>query len=80
MPASQASAFSMFPHRDCALRPFKLDVLSEVEIRVEGASVVGVVRNCTLIRTNEFHVGIELRPRSNDDQFLRHLSLLRHDR
>jgi signal transduction histidine kinase len=61
--------------------PFRLTVLSEVEIRIEGASVVGTVRNCTCISPNEFHVGIELRPASSEDEhFLHHLRLLRTER
>ena len=61
--------------------PFRLTVLSEVEIRIEGASVVGTVRNCTCIAANEFHVGIELRAASsNDEHFLNHLRLLRSER
>ncbi len=61
--------------------PFRLTVLSEVEIRIEGASVVGTVRNCTCISPNEFHVGIELRPASSsDERFLHHLRLLRTER
>ena len=61
--------------------PFRLTVLSEVEIRIEGASVVGTVRNCTCIAANEFHVGIELQPaNSADEHFLQHLRLLRTER
>jgi len=61
--------------------PFRLTVLSEVEIRIEGASVVGTVRNCNSIAANEFHVGIELRAASsNDEHFLHHLRLLRAER
>jgi hypothetical protein len=61
--------------------PFRLTVLSEVEIRIEGASVVGTVRNCTCIAANEFHVGIELRAASsNDEHFLHHLRLLLTER
>ncbi len=58
--------------------PFRLTLQSEVEIRIEGASVVGIVRNCSCIRANEFHVGIEI-PRASADgeQFLHHLRLLR---
>src|ERR1700687_4877473 len=40
--------------------PFRLDVQSEVEIRIEGRSVVGIVRNSNCIWPNEFHVGIEI--------------------
>ena len=58
--------------------PFRLNVHSEVEIRIEGVSVVGLVRNCTCIRANEFRVGVVLRPASaSDEQFLQHLRLLR---
>jgi signal transduction histidine kinase len=58
--------------------PFRLDLNTEVEIRIEGMSVVGVVRNCTCIRANEFHVGIAIRPASEGDkQFLDHVRLLR---
>ncbi len=58
--------------------PFRLNVHSEVEIRVEGVSVVGIVRNCTCIRANEFRVGVALRPAgAADEQFLHHLRLLR---
>jgi len=58
--------------------PFRLNLHSEVEIRIEGMSVIGIVRNCTCIRPNEFHVGIAVRPVSaGDEQFLVHLRLLR---
>jgi signal transduction histidine kinase len=58
--------------------PFRLTVQSEVEIRIEGASVVGIVRNCSCIRANEFHVGIEIpRASASSEQFLHHLRLLR---
>ena len=58
--------------------PFRLAIGSEVEIRIEGASVVGIVRNCTSIRANEFHVGIQIPPATaSDEQFLHHLRLSR---
>jgi hypothetical protein len=58
--------------------PFRLDTRTEVEIRIEGLSVVGEVRNCTCIRANEFHVGIAVRPPlENGDPVLHHLRLLR---
>lgn len=57
--------------------PFRLDVLSEVEIRVEGLSLTGTVRNCTCIRANEFHAGIEIRASSSSEHYLHHLRLLR---
>jgi signal transduction histidine kinase len=61
--------------------PFSLNIHSEVEIRIEGKSVVGVVRNCSCIRANEFHVGIEIpRATSDDEQFLHHLRLLGAER
>jgi signal transduction histidine kinase len=61
--------------------PFRLGLHSEVEIRIEGASVNGIVRNCTCIAANEFHVGIEIPPSSSsDEQFLHHLRLLRVER
>lgn len=60
--------------------PFRLEVLTEVEIRIEGMSLVGTVRNCTQIRSNEFHVGIEIRPTgAGDEQYLHHLRLLRSE-
>jgi signal transduction histidine kinase len=60
--------------------PFRLNLHSEVEIRIEGRSVIGIVRNCTCIRPNEFHVGIAIRPASaGDEQFLVHLRLLRSE-
>ena len=60
--------------------PFRLNLHSEVEIRIEGMSLVGIVRNCTRIRPNEFHVGIGIRPDSaRDEQFLIHLRLLRSE-
>src|ERR1700684_4330927 len=58
--------------------PFRLDLQSEVEIRVEGTSVVGVVGNCGCIGPNEFHVGIEIpNVASTGQQFSDHLRLLR---
>lgn len=61
--------------------PFRLAIGSEVEIRIEGASVVGIVRNCTSIRANEFHVGIQIPPATAaDEQFLHHLRLSRSER
>jgi hypothetical protein len=59
--------------------PFRLLPRTEVEIRIEGTSVVGVVRNCTRIAPSEFHVGIQIpREISADEQDrLNHLHLLR---
>ncbi|MGD0132177.1 MAG: ATP-binding protein [Bryobacteraceae bacterium] len=59
--------------------PFRLIPRTEVEIRIEGTSVVGIVRNCTCVSANEFHVGILIpRETSEDEQErLNHLSLLR---
>ena len=59
--------------------PFRLLPRTEVEIRIEGTSVVGVVRNCTRISANEFHVGIKIpRETSEDEQeHLNHLQMLR---
>ena len=58
--------------------PFLLDLQSEVEIRVEGTSVVGVVGNCGCIGPNEFHVSIEIpNAASAGQQFSDHLRLLR---
>jgi hypothetical protein len=58
--------------------PFRLNLQSEVEIRIEGMSIIGVVRNCTCIRPNEFHVGIVIRPSSTgEEELLVHLRLLR---
>jgi signal transduction histidine kinase len=59
--------------------PFRLIPRTEVEIRIEGTSVVGIVRNCAHISANEFHVGILIpRETSEDEQErLNHLSLLR---
>jgi hypothetical protein len=58
--------------------PFRLDCQSEVEIRIEGTSVLGVVGNCSCIGPIEFHVGIEIPyPASADRQFSDHLRLLR---
>jgi signal transduction histidine kinase len=59
--------------------PFRLIPRTEVEIRIEGTSVVGIVRNCTCISANEFHVGIQI-PReatADEQERLNHLSLLR---
>lgn len=59
--------------------PFRLLPRTEVEIRIEGTSVVGVVRNCTRIAANEFHVGIKI-PREttvDDQERLNHLKMLR---
>lgn len=58
--------------------PFQLDIQSEVEIRVDGASVTGIVRNCTRIAANEFHIGIEIpHAQSANEESLHHLRLLR---
>jgi hypothetical protein len=59
--------------------PFRLLPRTEVEIRIEGTSVVGMVRNCTRIAANEFHVGIHIpREASEDEQeHLNHLHVLR---
>jgi signal transduction histidine kinase len=58
--------------------PFRLEVQTEVEIRIEGASVVGIVGNCSCIRANEFHVGIQIPlAAAADEHTLRHLRLLR---
>jgi signal transduction histidine kinase len=59
--------------------PFRLLPRTEVEIRIEGTSVVGMVRNCTRIAPNEFHVGIHIpREASEDEQeHLNHLHMLR---
>lgn len=59
--------------------PFRLEVLSEVEIRIEGLSLTGIVRNCTSIRANEFHAGIEIHASSGDEHYLHHLRLLREE-
>jgi signal transduction histidine kinase len=57
--------------------PFRLNRRAEVEIRIEGASVIGIVRNCTCIGANEFHVGIQIPPMaSRDIECLNHLELL----
>jgi hypothetical protein len=61
--------------------PFCLELQSEVEIRIDGMSTFGIVRNCRRIEAHEFHVGIEIRRASAcDEQFLRHLRLLRMGR
>ncbi len=59
--------------------PFRLLPRTEVEIRIEGTSVVGMVRNCTRIAPNEFHVGIHIpREASEDEQeHLNRLHMLR---
>jgi len=59
--------------------PFRLLPRTEVEIRIEGTSVVGIVRNCSRISANEFHVGIKIpREASADEQErLNHLQMLR---
>jgi signal transduction histidine kinase len=59
--------------------PFRLIPRTEVEIRIEGTSVIGIVRNCTCIAANEFHIGIQIpREASADEQErLNHLRLLR---
>jgi signal transduction histidine kinase len=59
--------------------PFRLLPRTEVEIRIEGTSVVGVVRNCTRIAPNEFHVGIQIpwEASADDQERLNHLHLLR---
>jgi signal transduction histidine kinase len=59
--------------------PFRLLPRTEVEIRIEGTSVAGVVRNCTRISANEFHVGIKI-PRealADERDRLNHLQMLR---
>jgi signal transduction histidine kinase len=59
--------------------PFRLLPRTEVEIRIEGTSVAGLVRNCTRIAANEFHVGIHIpREASEDEQeHLNRLHMLR---
>jgi signal transduction histidine kinase len=59
--------------------PFRLLPRTEVEIRIEGTSVIGIVRNCTRISANEFHVGIRIpREASAEEQDrLNHLQMLR---
>jgi signal transduction histidine kinase len=57
--------------------PFRLNPETQVEIRIEGASVVGIVRNCTCIGANEFHVGIQIPPTDSGDADLSHFQLLR---
>jgi signal transduction histidine kinase len=59
--------------------PFRLLPRTEVEIRIEGTSVVGVVRNCTRIAANEFHVGIKIpgHTSADDQEHLNHLKMLR---
>ncbi len=58
--------------------PFRLDLLSDVEIRIEGRSVIGVVRNCKCIRPTEFHVGIEIsKTDAGGEEFLRNLTVVR---
>jgi signal transduction histidine kinase len=59
--------------------PFRLLPRTEVEIRIEGTSVVGVVRNCTRIAANEFHVGIKIpgQTSADDQEHLNHLKMLR---
>jgi hypothetical protein len=59
--------------------PFRLLPRTEVEIRIEGTSVVGVVSNCVRISANEFHVGIKI-PRqttADEQERLNHLQMLR---
>jgi signal transduction histidine kinase len=59
--------------------PFRLLPRTEVEIRIEGTSIVGVVRNCTRIAANEFHVGIKIPRETSVDELehLNHLKMLR---
>jgi hypothetical protein len=58
--------------------PFRLELQTEVEIRIEDISVVGIVRNCTCIRAEEFHIGIEIpKAVSEDENSVQHLRLLR---
>jgi signal transduction histidine kinase len=59
--------------------PFRLLPRTEVEIRIEGTSVVGVVRNCTRITPNEFHVGIQIpwEASADEQERMNHLHLLR---
>ncbi len=59
--------------------PFRMIPRTEVEIRIEGTSVIGIVRNCTCIAANEFHIGIQI-PReatADEQERLNHLRLLR---
>jgi len=59
--------------------PFRLLPRTEVEIRIEGTSVVGIVRNCSRISANEFHVGIKIPREASADERerLNHLQMLR---
>jgi signal transduction histidine kinase len=58
--------------------PFRLELQTEVEIRIEDISVVGIVRNCTCIRAEEFHIGIEIpKAVSENENSVQHLRLLR---
>ena len=59
--------------------PFRLLPRTEVEIRIEGTSVVGIVRNCTRVTANEFHVGIKIPHEASIDEQerLNHLQMLR---
>lgn len=57
--------------------PFQLDLQTEVEIRIDGESVTGLVRNCTRLEANEFHAGIEIpHAHSADGESLHHLRLM----
>ena len=56
--------------------PFALDLQTEVEIRIEGTPVVGIVRNCTRFGANEFHVGIQIPQAATTDEHSNHLRLL----
>jgi len=40
--------------------PFRLPAGTEVEIRIEDTVVHGLVRNCMCVKSDEFHVGVEL--------------------
>jgi len=58
--------------------PFRVIPRTEVEIRIEGTSVIGIVRNCTCIAANEFHIGIQIPHEASADEQerLSHLRLL----
>jgi hypothetical protein len=50
--------------------PFLLPLGDEVEIRIDDAVILAVVRNCLCIRAHEFHVGVEI-PESTSHDTLR---------
>ena len=61
----------------CLSVPFRLPLHTQIEVSLEGRSVVGHIRNCVCIRANEFQIGVEIFPEASPDPWgLRQFRLL----